>query len=358
MVRKQEIQSQIESLKAQIASGVSMHAEGTYRQQIAELEKELEQIEETEAREQKTGELLDEYNDTLNRIFDAMFPEEKFAAFLGKTDYDQLRQDYKRVHHAYHSGQIEKIHAEHAAEIENWREKFGRLTTQAQETENQLAEARAETGRLNNQLELVEQRNLSLKEECQLLQNMYNAVFADRDEYVNKYNSETEKLANENVQLTNKIKELEGRLDQTIKTKEPVKTEALDNVLNEIISRKQMDPDELMRRFEARQQNGPKVMAIDHGSKNIELLELPFRGEMVTKPVEQSPDPLPTVITETQFQGSSGDMGESAVRTEDGNGTDGDTPSSADDEKVSLTARIEALEADVAKLKLLNGMVA
>lgn len=306
--------------------------------QESELAKQAEAEEEQAAREQKTGELLDEYNDTLNNIFDGLFPEKVYSVLLGAAEYVQLRQDYKRVHHAYHSGQIEKINADHAAEIESWREKFGRLTAQAQDVENQLAESKRLVDELTEEVNDSGDRIVSLERTI----TEHIDVIANLHEMVEKGNA----AERENVRLRQEIVELEAKLEQSQKPKEPAKTEAVDNLLNEIKSRKQMDPDEMMRRFEARQNNGPKVMAIDHGAKNPELSVLPFRLEVATPVLEQSTGPL-SLVTEEQFRGGLAESeGQQAVRSDDAGvpGIPTDTETVSRSEFKALEARVKAIE--------------
>ncbi|MEF3306667.1 hypothetical protein [Paenibacillus sp. GYB003] len=349
--RKQEIKNQIDHLNKQIESGVSMHAADTYRQQIAVLESELAQIEQTEqehaAREQKTEELMDEYNETLNSIFDALLPEDKFAAILGLNEYEQLRQDYKRVHNAYYSDKVAKLNEEHAQEIENWREKFGRLTKQAQETENQLAQTRKEleVGLEANSMYAVENEELTRKVEELRLE-----IDEKADQFLN--------IQAENKRLVSEIEELKSKLEQAQKPKDTAKSEALNKVLDEIKSRQKDDPDAMMQRFLARQQQSEKtVMKIDHLSKTVELPELPFRPQMDTQMAQQSADPLPTVVTQDQFRSSVGNMGEQATSAEDGDGTHGNLEGRRDDETVSR-AEFEALEARVTELEKQRAQVA
>lgn len=294
----------------------------------AEIGRVKEQMQETEAREQKTGELLDEYNDTLNDIFDALFPADKFRVILGETDYNQLRQDYKRVHHAYHAGQIDRINADHANEIESMREKHERiLAATTEEYITAFDRAEKEKEGLIQEREAWEVRAKELEQQVEDLQG------------------DVRRLQGQNADLREKYTVLKEKLAKAEKAKEPAKTEALSNVLDEIKSRKQMDPDDLMRRFQSRQDNGPKVMSIEHG-KPPELPELPFRAEVAT------PDNTEATVG-GQFRGGQ-PIGVPVPQ-------DGASGGVAEEETAGTTVtreEFEALRADVEALKRLNGMVA
>jgi uncharacterized phage infection (PIP) family protein YhgE len=306
--------------------------------EIARLNTEIEQLKQAEQeqamREQKTEELLDEYNDTLVDIFSTLFPEDKYKVLLGVNEYENLRQDYKRVHKAFHAGQIEKINADHVAELnrvdENWREKFGRLTKQAQDTEDKLAVANELAQRWAKELDKM------------------NDELNDAHTEISKLKLENEEISKSSFSCSEELKkaneriaELEAKLEQANKPKEPAQNESLNNVLNEIKSRKQDDPDAVMQRFLARQVNGPKVMSIDHGA-HPELPVLQFRPEVAPAVVEQGADPLP--IVDSQFQSPEGNQPIGLPVSEDGAG-------GGVEESPVTRAEFEALEKRVKKLE-------
>lgn len=320
--------------------------------EIARLKAEIEQLnqvaQEEAAREQKTESYKGEYSDMLVIMFETLWPEH-YKSVVGIEAYETMRQDYMRVHMAYNADQIERINADHATEIENWRTQVGDARNHIKNQSETIAEKDEEINRLSEAAEVNKKQAIQFREE--------------RDEAIDKFVKadtqlqELKDVKSENTTLQGRIRDLEAQLEQAQKPKEPAKTEALDNVINEIKSRKQMDPDELMRRWNSRQQGEKTIMKIDHLSKTVEVPEFPFRTPVDTQMVAPSPDPLPPV-TQDQFRGSDGDLLQPSVLPPNGDGTAADTMGGANDETVSLTARIEALEADVAKLKRMNGMVA
>jgi hypothetical protein len=296
--------------------------------QLSEAEDELQKQRAMEVREQKTEEMLDEYNDTLNRIFNVIMPEDVFSQVLGVNEYSEKRSDFKKIMRAYYSEKLAALNADHAAEIDAWRKKFGRLTMQAQQTENQLAEQKSNSEKKESEWAESEEKYEAEIREKELLLNQTQTLL---------------NLAND------RFAELEAKLEQATKPKEAAPSEALDKVLEEVQSRKKLNTDEIMKRFEARQTNGGKVMAIDHSK--IVLPELPFRTnpEVVAPPVGQSAD-IPTIVTPEQFRGSNANVDQQAAHTEDGNGAQGDNGSSPDDAPVSraeLEARFKRIESQL-----------
>jgi chromosome segregation ATPase len=334
----QTLNERLEQLKGQLAEWESQSPRNQSKIDAinAEIARVQEQIGETEAREQKKESYIGEYSDMLVVMFETLWPEQ-YKSIVGIEVYETMRQDYMRMHTAYNADQLARINIDHAEEIGKWREKCDDMNELITGLKNKVAEQGEVIQEYKDKISEVEQERDEASE--------FSAT-AKFD--IKKLEEQLEKAKyaeTENAKLRQQIVELEGKLE---KSKEPVKNEALDSVLNEIKSRPQTAPDEWMKRFQSRQENGPKVMAIEHG-KQPELPVLQFRVEAPETVVEQGAGPLP--IVDSQFQSHEGNQPIGLPVSEDGTDTRlADAP--------VTRGEFEALKADVEALKRVSGMVA
>jgi chromosome segregation ATPase len=301
----QTLNERLEELKATLAGleQASPRNQSLIDSTTQEIARVTEQINESEAREQKTESYIGEYSDMLVVMFETLWPEQ-YKSIVGIEAYETMRQDYMRMHTAYNADQLARISADHVAEIGKWREKCDDMNELSTGLQNKVSEQEEVIQEYKDKISDIEEER---DKACEF------SAMAKSD--IRKLEEQLEKAKAaelENVSLRKQIVELEEKL---AKSKEPVKNEALDSVINEIKSRKQDDPDAVMQRFLARQVNGPKVMSIDHGA-HPELPVLQFRPEVAPTVVEQGADPLP--IVDSQFQSPEGNQPIGLPVSEDG----------------------------------------
>lgn len=245
----------------------------------AEIANVQEQIGESEAREQKKEEMLDEYHDTLNTIFDAIMPESVFAEILGVNEYSEKRSDFKKVLTAYYSEKLATINADHAAEIETWRGKLERAADQLREAEQKTEAVKQQAAQAAaDHAEQLADKDAEIA--------AFKAQIAELGQNIEGWKNENEALNREIDEHAARVAELQAKLDAAAKPKDPVQSESLNKVLEEVQSKNKTSADIWIARWEERQKNGGKVK-IDHSK--VTPPALPFRGEtpeVVDKPAE------------------------------------------------------------------------
>jgi chromosome segregation ATPase len=188
--------------------------------QLNEAEWELEQQQEKDNREQKQTENIQGYVDVVAQMFDALFPAEVYQKLLGLTEYEEKRQQFYQLNHAYYTEKVQEIYNDHNEEIAAKDQKIQLLQKQGLETQRQLDEA-------NSQIETLQKTVQTQAQEIESL----NGKIADLQGQVEKGNA----AISENSSLRQQITELTEKLDAANKPKETAQpSQNLQQMINSI----------------------------------------------------------------------------------------------------------------------------
>lgn len=300
-----------------------VNREPSYYNVISIALSELEQEQEQEGREQKQVEHIDGFIDVAQQVFEALFPEEVYGKLLGLTEYEDKRQDFYKLSHATYAEQLNQVFEAQNLVIAAKDEKIQTLTKQGLETENQLTAARKERDDSNEQIH-------DLATEITEREEQLRDVTARRDNleklYVEENRMHTEALQ-KNAELHNTIAELQSKLEQATKPKEPV-SDNLQSLINsvKIKSIKDLTASEMEQRFLDRMTHGGKVMSIEPpsigetrgntfrledipGADQEAVVEESFRSE-----TESLPEAQPGADS-TDYGGQESTVGENTEKT-------------------------------------------
>lgn len=353
MERKQEILNQIADCENQINSGINLHAEDMLKQQIAALRGEYEQIESQQQIEQNHEQRVQEAKDEFGAYIQASLDEDGITLeeiFVG----DKQRQLYT----------IKSSQAFNAL--------ASKLSAQLSGAEERELQLQRQNGELQDKYEALEAELRQVKSKAAQLEFERDEANKTRDNAANALEEARQEVDRLNDQVSDLRKEIAVGARNSYKVVDPEEQrKQLEDLVKQVkesrikvINMRPVADDFRRQTWQAEDAITGETYTFNYLEKGKykELNETEvqqFRLEQAQKATANAVIPLvpPALpdVTPDQFRGS---MGESestqTVRSDDAGvqGVPGDT------ETVSLSARIEALEADVAALKRANGMVA
>lgn len=278
----------------------------------------------SQIRRGEQGQQIDGFLDTVQQIFSAMFPKETYSKILGLTEYEEKQQDFHKLTTASFAEKQEVTNEKHEQELA--------------EFEKKLSESRQH---LNDALE----RNGQLVIDC-------NDAIEARDELEKQLRAVMETLFKKEEEIKRLSGDVQSLTEKLERAQKPADTYKPSQSLNEMIenvrikSIKELSPDDMLARFNARQQNGSKMV---FGLPQMELPNVdqvqPFRpnGELDQGSLESSTDPQEALeqAKEAAFQS------EEESHDNQRSGLSSDITIEVDEEEKTLEERVRALEVAV-----------
>jgi chromosome segregation ATPase len=349
MDRKQEIIRQIEQLKQQIESGVSMHAAEMCRQQIAALETELEKVEQVDAQkqlEEKHENRVQESQTQIANILDNLevggLTMRQMCA--SEDDYQVLRIRFQKLY--------EQQADNFSKQIKGYEERELQLTRQNENLQDRINE--------------VEEQSAKLAETISKLENERDDAEAKRDAAAREIESvkgEVQQLKSWNDDLRNQIALGVGGAIKVIDPEEKARQDAEEKERIERIKAQRtvydLQPVEPInpKNYKAKRALDGETVTINWTQLRSYIV-LEDEAEVSQFRLKHAPAVVPDIslvtpalpIVENQFQ-NEGNQPIGLPVSEDGS-------SGGVEESPVTRAEFEELKCEVERIKQLNGMVA